>query len=367
MRKLRPIALCLALLVALGALVGCTNVQASDTAVAAATEVFAPADFPVWFIEEGPWRAPVNRTAQNDFVGGFVEDASGRPSYEEIELMLEMAMLAPSAGGHAARFIVVVTDVETQQAIKQADEPGRPRAGSEGTVMFLIFGESLLSSDQRTAPGIFAGDLSPRLGYYDLGIVNGYLNVAAMALGYSTRIYATAAYPGVALGARWPQFERFLEDTEFVQGNGNVRSAENMKYAMVVVVGTHDPTAIDPVLESSTTVAQRAPNWAFWDPYTGTPGFTFELPTAELTDGVHRGYGSAYGGNIYVEVTIEDGVITSIEVVEHNETPIFLDIAQGAIISQILATQSTLNIDVVSGATAVSEGIVEAVANAIRP
>jgi len=361
MKKTRVLALCAALVMVSIVIAACA---AAPRPAGGRIAGFDARQFPAWFYEEGIWRAPVNRTAQNNFVGGFVEDASGRPSYEEIETIMNMAMLAASAGGAANWYMVVITDTATQQAITQFDVPGRPRVGSDGTVTVLAFGEALITPDQRTAPGTY----SPRIGYFNLGLLTGYLNIAAMSLGYKTRIFATMAYPGVPVGERWPALERFIEGTTFTHGGtGAVHSTENMKFAMTVVIGTHNPAAIDPVLESSTTIALRPQNWSFWNPVTGAAGAA--RPTiviANLADGVYTGSARGYTSTIHVRVTVASGAITGIEITEHAETEVFLRAAADSVIPQILSAQSVVGIDAVTGATEVSEGIVNAVADALR-
>ena len=68
---------------------------------------------------------------------------------------------------------------------------------------------------------------------------------------------------------------------------------------------------------------------------------------------------------IKVSVTVEDGAVTDIEILEENETPCFLERAI-AVIEDILVKQS-LDVDAVSGATYSSVGIINAVNNALEP
>lgn len=84
------------------------------------------------------------------------------------------------------------------------------------------------------------------------------------------------------------------------------------------------------------------------------------------TDGTHTGIGEGYGGELEVEVTIENDEITGIEVVSHEETEGIGDEAFDDVISQIIENQSTEDVEAVSGATASSNAIVEAVDNALE-
>lgn len=78
-----------------------------------------------------------------------------------------------------------------------------------------------------------------------------------------------------------------------------------------------------------------------------------------IVNGVYEGVGSGKGGEIKVNVTIENDAITAIEVVEHNETPGY-DAAMETLTENILASNS-LEVDLVSGCTYTSNGFIEAV------
>lgn len=77
------------------------------------------------------------------------------------------------------------------------------------------------------------------------------------------------------------------------------------------------------------------------------------------------GTGSGYGGDIVLDVVVENGEIKEILVVEQSETEGIGDEAIDEMIDKILSEQST-DVDVVSGATVSSEGTIEAVDNALE-
>lgn len=83
------------------------------------------------------------------------------------------------------------------------------------------------------------------------------------------------------------------------------------------------------------------------------------------TDGVYTGVGSGFRGEISVEVTVENGLIIDILVISSNDDKQFFDRASNSIISSIISTQS-VDVDAVSGATFSSNGIIEAVADALN-
>ena len=78
--------------------------------------------------------------------------------------------------------------------------------------------------------------------------------------------------------------------------------------------------------------------------------------TAETFEGV----GTGNGGDIKVAITVEDGKITAIDVLEQNETAGISDGAFAQIPDAIIANQS-LAVDTVTGATNSSNGILAAV------
>ncbi|MBI9012673.1 MAG: 4Fe-4S binding protein [Clostridiales bacterium] len=83
------------------------------------------------------------------------------------------------------------------------------------------------------------------------------------------------------------------------------------------------------------------------------------------SDGVYTGVGNGFRGSIYVEVTIENDVIVNVLVTQHQDDRKWYNRAYDTIRSRIIDSQST-DVDLVSGATYTSEGIRDAVANALE-
>lgn len=81
-------------------------------------------------------------------------------------------------------------------------------------------------------------------------------------------------------------------------------------------------------------------------------------------DGVYTGSGSGFGGDVKVEVTVQDGKIASIKVLSHKDGSSYMSKAK-SVINRIISKQTT-NVDTVSGATFSSQGIIKAVRNAMR-
>lgn len=82
-----------------------------------------------------------------------------------------------------------------------------------------------------------------------------------------------------------------------------------------------------------------------------------------IKDGTYLGESKGYGGNIKVKVTIESGKIKNIEVISHSETPKYYENGS-RVIESIIKANST-DVDAVSGATLTSNGIKNAVRDAL--
>lgn len=95
---------------------------------------------------------------------------------------------------------------------------------------------------------------------------------------------------------------------------------------------------------------------------TTTP--TTEVPESGYKDGTYQGSGTGFGGTITVQVTVSGGKITAIDIVDASgETTSYFASAKG-VIGKMLAGQ-TPNVDAVSGATYSSNGIIQAVQDAL--
>ncbi len=82
------------------------------------------------------------------------------------------------------------------------------------------------------------------------------------------------------------------------------------------------------------------------------------------SDGVFKGSGEGFRGDIDVTVTVENGIISDISIESYKDDREFLQKAKNGVISAIISSQST-DVDAVSGATFSSNGIKEAVADAL--
>jgi len=88
------------------------------------------------------------------------------------------------------------------------------------------------------------------------------------------------------------------------------------------------------------------------------------IDLAKVLDGTYEGVGKGLMGAIKITVTVKDGKIVDVTVVENNETP---QIASQALenVPKSMVDQQKIDVDTVSGATFTSKGIIEAVRNAL--
>lgn len=83
----------------------------------------------------------------------------------------------------------------------------------------------------------------------------------------------------------------------------------------------------------------------------------------DLDDGIYKGSGTGFAGTVSVSVEIKDKSIVAINILSTQDDEAFFNRAKG-VIDKIIAGQ-TLDVDVVSGATYSSNGIIGAVKNAL--
>lgn len=97
-----------------------------------------------------------------------------------------------------------------------------------------------------------------------------------------------------------------------------------------------------------------------------TNNYSFSSGNAEVADldsvedGVYSGSADGYSGPISVEVTVEGGEITDVKVLSHSDSPGISDPAIEEVPAAMVAGNTT-EVEVVSGATFTSTGIINAV------
>lgn len=89
------------------------------------------------------------------------------------------------------------------------------------------------------------------------------------------------------------------------------------------------------------------------------------LAAAKYIDGIYEGEGFGFGGEIRVKVTVKDGEIYTIDVTEHSgEDDEYFRLAIGMI--DKIIEENDPEVDVVTGSTFSSEGLLEAINSAIE-
>ena len=89
------------------------------------------------------------------------------------------------------------------------------------------------------------------------------------------------------------------------------------------------------------------------------------LDFENLKDGTYSGTGKGRNGNIEVSVKVENSKVTNITIISSSEDAQYFNKAKSGIISSVIDKQS-LNVSTISGATMSSNGILEAIANALN-
>ena len=147
------------------------------------------------------------------------------------------------------------------------------------------------------------------------------------------------------------------EEDEILKNNGNQSSSSKKKKSQTTLKtgGIKKGSARTLPVRSAEATGQGQGT-------TTTP--TTEVPKDGYKDGTYQGSGTGFGGTITVQVTVSGGKITKIDIISASgETGSYLSNATG-VISRILSSQSP-NVDAVSGATYSSNGIIQAVQNAL--
>lgn len=129
---------------------------------------------------------------------------------------------------------------------------------------------------------------------------------------------------------------------------------------VVISLSGYQTKASEPSKDKKQQVSERVTDTetenAAEDTQTATGSF-------ELADGVYKGSATGFSGPVTVAVTIMDKKITSIDILSSTDDEAFFNRAK-AVIDRIIASQS-FDVDVVSGATYSSNGIIAAVKNAL--
>lgn len=127
---------------------------------------------------------------------------------------------------------------------------------------------------------------------------------------------------------------------------------------VVISLSGYQTKASEPSKDKKQQVSERVT-----DTETETENTQTATGSFDLADGVYKGSATGFSGPVTVAVTIMDKKITSIDILSSTDDEAFFNRAKG-VIDRIISSQS-FDVDVVSGATYSSNGIIKAVKNAL--
>ena len=223
--------------------------------------------------EDERYKSAGVKTVDGEAVYGYITDASGKPSTEDITDIMDFARLGVTSTGYGDVYLVAIEDTELQKEVIG-------RYTSEGTTTILVYSNRLLKYEEQVSPGKV---YQPDRGYYNAGIISGYLNLAAIAHGYSTHMFQSPALSAAAeLGERTENFDQFLKDEngEWLQykngtlygleypdkfaGYNDYYSAEGLKFVCAVVIGTLNPELDVDGWAGATMGSEYPQNYSFY-------------------------------------------------------------------------------------------------------
>lgn len=155
-------------------------------------------------------------------------------------------------------------------------------------------------------------------------------------------------------------FNSALKEVEMqvanLYGTQTVTASEVEDQTELVTAESSSPAESTPTLTADATVTDTVVSKA-----------NLFLGSVDLKDGSYIGVAEAYGPELTVSVTVAENVITDVLVVSHNENNVkYYGKAIDAVPAAIIAAQTPV-VDAISGATYTSNGIMQAVINALAP
>ncbi len=230
----------------------------SETAENSSTDTIGT-DFLDWVRENDRYKSVGAVSKEEGAMSGFIMDASGKPTTEDLNDILDFTSKGIYTG--------------------------------EGTVTVLVYSERLVSEENQVSADGTVYKYQVDRGYYDAGIATGYFNLAAIAHGYGTHMFQGTALSGGAVGERSANYDQFLKDEDgswLVYRNGDTTSeqwygdhpAENLKFVCAIVVGTMDTEINIDGFTGPTVRSEYPANYAYWSGYQETPEETDAVSSA---------------------------------------------------------------------------------------
>ncbi len=325
-----------------------------------------------WFNESYGWMTVAN--------GHWSSDPKDQISDEELEKLFSMTTKQQNAVHWTPWYFVVVKDVDEQRKI-MGDMWGEPEdMATEGTVTVLVMADQILTKEEGHVSDYDNLYMPTNFAYFDSGLTCGLMGVAAAALGYKTHYFGSinGEYaPKDLADGKYQSLSRYIKDDYmrvwgFPSSEGELKKypvAGNCVFLAAIVIGKE---AQDEGVETWGTNHYRPNNWIIWD---GVPNeepspAANKAPSADETkqeEGNYKeliGTGEGFGGQMQVKVTMDGDKIIAVEVLSNGETAGVSDKAFEEIPKAIVEANST-DVDVASGATFSSNGIIEAVDDAL--
>lgn len=169
----------------------------------------------------------------------------------------------------------------------------------------------------------------------------------------------------VFLGLHLWEIGGIMGPQAFITGAvSEIETSVNTLYGSAMVLATENQGS-DTTNTSSSTDNEAAVSSAVTAEVTQTANLF--MGSVNLKDGTYTGVADGYGPDLTVSVTVAGNVITDVQVVSHNEVgEKHYGKAMETVPTEIVAQQTPI-VDTVSGATYTSNGIMQAVINALQP
>lgn len=248
-----------------------------------------------------------NPASRNSVANGYWSpDPKSAPTDDELACMLRTALLPGSAHMLTPAHFVVIRDYAEQKKMLS----GMNGMVSPGTVAVLVLSDELRDRNHHKEP---YNDWYQQMyyGILDAGYSLGYLNLAAISMGFRTHSYAFLNIPvdgkvdfsnggqfDLIQGNNW-DVSKYLTSKDgstnffhtvgaYTMGKNGPASKDipadgNLTLLAVMVIGKIDRGQVDSV--SSATNTMRPQNFNFWDPQNGKGyGNTGGLPSIDGPD-----------------------------------------------------------------------------------
>jgi hypothetical protein len=249
---------------------------------------------------------PISRNSAAN--GCWSPDTKSAPTDAELDTMLKTALLPGSAHMLTPSHFVVIRDFAEQKKILS----GMDGMVSPGTVAILVLADALRDKEHHKEA---YNDWYQQMyyGILDAGYSLGYLNLAAISMGYRTHCYAFLNIPvngkvdfsnggkfSLIQGNNW-DVAKYLSSKDgsvkFVHTVGaesmgkqgpvskDIAADGDLTLLAIMVIGKIDQGKVDAV--SSATNAMRPQNFNFWDPQDGKSyGNVGGLPSIDKPDAI---------------------------------------------------------------------------------